>query len=91
MTGSTAVHGSQRYSAGSQETGHWQQRACTPGRHLKDRSVTNLGSGMEETGNGVADQAYAARCDLGTHGTSGMGRKPVFLGSPGTAHQVSCD
>lgn len=90
-TGSTAVHGSQRYSAGSQETGHWQQTACTPGRHLKDSSVTNLGSGTEGTGNAAVDQAYAGRCDLGMLGTSGTGRKSVFLGCPGTAHLASCD
>lgn len=89
--GSTAVHGSQMHSAGSQETGRWQQTACTPGRRPKDSSATNLGSGMEGTGNAVVDQAHAGKCDLGMLGTSGTGRKPVFPGCPGTARQASCD
>lgn len=89
--GSTAVRGSQRYSAGSQETGHWQQMACTPKRHPKDSSVTNSGFATEGTGNAVAHQAYAGRCDLGMLGTSGVRRKPVLLGSPGTVHWASCD
>lgn len=89
--GSTAARGSQRCSAGSQETGHWKQMACSPGRHPKGSSVTNPGSATEETGNAAVDQACAGRCDLGTPGTSGMGRKPVFLGCPGTALRASRD
>lgn len=63
--------------------------ACSPGRHLKGNSVTDLGSGMQGTGNAAADQAYAGWCGLGMLGTSGMGRKPVFPGCPGTAQQES--
>lgn len=91
MKGNTAVHGSQRYLAGSWETGHWQKRACTPEMHPKYSSVTTPGSAMKEMGNAGEDQAYSGRCDPGMLGTSGTGKKSVFLDCLGIAHQANCD